>query len=248
MTASTPAVKPVQPTAWMRNVNAVQPSAFAGSIGFEQLDFGIDNGTLTRADSASEGITESDEDSETAPPPPPVETPSLEAPTVHLASRAKGLLTEAPYGSGKILVLTDPYIVSNAGIGLADNAQLAIISRRAARWHSMSFTGLGKCQQPGSCNFLRGRPSSRSFYNAFIVAAVFSHRARFARAVPGAETDRLSKWNMWRRWRTFRTGPGLMIGDREHYHDLRRDVPAVGLDNLSVKVVTCPGHRGTHRR
>jgi hypothetical protein len=50
------------------------------------------------------------------------------APVVHLADRHGALLVDYRYGSGNILILTDPYIVANGGIKLDDNLQLAINS------------------------------------------------------------------------------------------------------------------------
>jgi len=55
-----------------------------------------------------------------------IETVAQTAPVVHVVNKNKILLADFPYGSGQIVFLTDPYIVSNAGISLVDNAQLAI--------------------------------------------------------------------------------------------------------------------------
>ena len=48
------------------------------------------------------------------------------APVVHLSNGEKNILVDVPFGSGRIIFLTDPFIVSNGGINLVDNAQIGI--------------------------------------------------------------------------------------------------------------------------
>jgi hypothetical protein len=45
---------------------------------------------------------------------------------VHLISKGNALLVDYAYGDGRIVVLSDPFIVANGGIALNDNLQLAI--------------------------------------------------------------------------------------------------------------------------
>ena len=45
---------------------------------------------------------------------------------VHFASGDRNLVVEAPYGNGKIVFVADPYMISNSGIALVDNAQMAV--------------------------------------------------------------------------------------------------------------------------
>ena len=60
------------------------------------------------------------------------------APVVHLSNGEKNILVDVPYGSGRIVFVTDPYIVSNAGInrdptmlslGSISSLRLAVSSR-----------------------------------------------------------------------------------------------------------------------
>src|SRR5690606_6915525 len=71
------------------------------------------------------------------PPPPPPMTGSepmletrpgdyLAGPIFHLGSSDRVILAEMPYGTGTIVYLTDPFIVSNGGISMADNVRLAV--------------------------------------------------------------------------------------------------------------------------
>src|SRR5204863_8287676 len=47
------------------------------------------------------------------------------APVVHLATPSAPLLIDYPHGRGRIILLSDPYIVANGGISLKDNLTLA---------------------------------------------------------------------------------------------------------------------------
>lgn len=119
------------------------------------------------------------------------------APVVHLANKEKNLLVDIPYGAGRIVYLSDPFIVSNAGLRLADNVQLGV-NIVAARDGTIAFDeyhqGFG-----GNNNrlleYFAGTPVISIFIQiALLIALVFfSQSRRFARAVPEKEPDRLSK-------------------------------------------------------
>jgi len=110
MTEGVVAFKPVQPTVLTRNVQSVQPSRFAS-----RLNIGV-----TPAGSGKQGKTDEEEDSL-------IESmTSSPAPVVHLVDDKGALLVDFAYGLGRVSILTDPYIVSNGGIKLEDNLQLAV--------------------------------------------------------------------------------------------------------------------------
>lgn len=109
------AFKPVQPTILTRNVESVQPSRFASRLTFEAVPAG--------SQTSNDDTTKPDED-ET--PTLPQATSGSTAPVVHLLDDKGALLIDFAYGSGRVSILTDPYIVSNGGIKLEDNLQLAI--------------------------------------------------------------------------------------------------------------------------
>ena len=52
--------------------------------------------------------------------------PGSPAPVVHLANGRYSVLVDYPHGAGRIAVLSDPYMVTNGGISLQDNLQLAL--------------------------------------------------------------------------------------------------------------------------
>jgi hypothetical protein len=132
MTEGTKPVHPAQPTLLTRDVETVRPSRFASVIEFNREKA---KAKSAKAETAPppHGSTVVIKPAETESPPPatavPESTPriiSSPAPVVDI-SHAKGpLLVDYPHGAGRIIILTDPYIVANGGIGLADNLQLAI--------------------------------------------------------------------------------------------------------------------------
>jgi hypothetical protein len=144
MIAGADPVQPVQPTSFVREVERVQPSRFAGLISIVPSVKKAKAATKGHSDAVGEG--DEDEDSATIdenPPPPArndpppakvkapqggfgVRVPEIDAPVLHLANKKGALLADYTYGAGRVVVLSDPFIVSNAGISLADNLQLAV--------------------------------------------------------------------------------------------------------------------------
>ena len=191
MTSGADAAKFVQPSFYGRGVNAVQPSRFASWISFErhaesEKAFGIGSPAPTPSPNDNEDDSETD-----------VYRPTFNAPVVHMTSGEKNLLVDVPYGSGTIVYLTDPYIVSNAGIGIVDNAQLATNILTAAdgpivfdEYHH----GYG-ANNNRFIEYFEGTPVISIFLQcALVIAAVFySQSRRFARPLPDEGSDRLSK-------------------------------------------------------
>jgi antitoxin (DNA-binding transcriptional repressor) of toxin-antitoxin stability system len=176
MTDKTEAAKPVQPTIFTKNVNAVQPSRFASSVAFERFtDF------ATAADDEEEEI----------------ESPALTAPVVHLANKEKNLLIDFPFGGGRIIFLTDPFIVSNGGISLVDNAQIGInitTSRGGIIAFDEYHQGFGAGENR-LFSYFSGTPAAAIFlqFIALVAFVLYSQSRRFARPLPASEPDRLSK-------------------------------------------------------
>ena len=115
--------KPAQPTVLTRNVQSVQPSRFASRLNFEVVPVASPRGEQSQKSRHSRDTTEFDEVE--TPPPPAEATSNSTAPVAHLLDDRGALLIDFAYGSGRVSILTDPYIVSNGGIKLADNLQLA---------------------------------------------------------------------------------------------------------------------------
>ncbi len=269
MTADKPAQKPVQPSHFSRDVNAVQPSRFASSISAERYDdvtkprSGLSNASSTTespsptpleffASSSSpppdevddesptsvsetdetsidEEVTESDED-----------VAEFEAPIVHIGESGQNLLVEAPFSEGRVIILSDPFIVSNNGINLVDNAQLAI-NLVTARSGLIAFDeyhhGYG-ANNNRFFQYFEGTPVIAIFLQFGLVVALifFSQSRRFARPIPESEPNRLSKLEyvsamaeLQQRTRAYD------LAVENIYTDFRRRVSAlVGLDNTTA--------------
>jgi hypothetical protein len=132
MTAGVALVRASQPSALTRSVESVLPSRYAGTINIS------DNSSAQASPSPSPVVIADDDEYvyESDEPPPPASLPedsvyvnqalTSPAPIAHLENYRGALLVDYPHGLGRIIVLSDPYIVANGGIRLADNLQLAL--------------------------------------------------------------------------------------------------------------------------
>lgn len=212
MTEHVTALKPVQPTSLTHNVATVLPSRFAArftltpAIPEPPKGFGIGPAKPTPILGApddeepwpDEGIAESDEE-----PAPPavapdesVETESSIAPVVHIADDSGALLVDYVYGYGRIVMLSDPFMVTNAGIRSNDNLQLAINTLT-------TFEGLIAFDE-----YHQGRGVTRNAFASYfsgtpvlaiagqivllILLILWTNARRFARPLPLAQVDRRS--------------------------------------------------------
>ncbi len=119
------------------------------------------------------------------------------APYIHLGDDKKNILADFNYGAGKIIYLSDPYLVSNAGINLVDNAQLAInivASRDGVIAFDEYHQGYG-ANQNQLWSYFSGTPVVPIFGQMLLLIGVilFSQSRRFARFLPADEPNRLSK-------------------------------------------------------
>jgi hypothetical protein len=125
MTEGVKSLHPAQPTLLTENVEAVKPSRFASIV---KLAYAKTRPEIESPDhDDSEPVSFEDE----TPPPPAqktgeTEAPVANAPVVHLKDSRGAVLVDFPHGAGRIVVLSDPYLVANGGIALEDNLQLAL--------------------------------------------------------------------------------------------------------------------------
>lgn len=202
MTGQTSAARPAQPSVFTGKVNAVQPSRFASAVNFEHTS----DGNVPEAKNKKQiSITQSATSENTPPPKPPsseqstedVETSALNAPVVHLADKDKSLLIDFPFGSGQIVYLADPYIVSNGGIGLVDNAQLAV-NIAASPEGIVAFDEYHQGYGEGDkqiLTYFAGTPVIGIFLQLLVLIGLifYSQSRRFARSLPEVEPNRLAK-------------------------------------------------------
>ncbi len=133
MTKDVKPLGPVQPTTLTRNIATVQPSRFFSAIKIFTPEKEAAKKKPADEEAALETIL--DEDENEPPPPAPVGPAATDAtsvtnvspaPVVHLTTPGAPLLIDYRHGSGRIVLLSDSYMVANDGIGLKDNLQLAI--------------------------------------------------------------------------------------------------------------------------
>ncbi|MEP6787673.1 MAG: DUF4350 domain-containing protein [Acidobacteriota bacterium] len=236
MMGDTRAVKPVQPSVFTQNVNAVQPSRFAASIGFERFDESQPKGKKTIRNTAGPPSKQVSIAGNS------VEPPSQSAPVVQFGSGDKNLVVDAPYGSGRIVYLSDPYIVSNGGISLVDNAQLAI-NLVAAGDRIIAFDEYHQGYGTDNNRFLQffaGTPVVAIFLQAAVLIGFvfFSQSRRFARAVPEPEPDRLSKLEYVSAMAELQSrSKAFDLAIENIYVDFRRRVARYfGLDNFTTTI------------
>jgi hypothetical protein len=115
---------------------------------------------------------------------------------VHLGNNNEVLLLDYPHGSGRIIMLSDPYIFSNGGIALRDNLQLAInilTSSGGLIAFDEYHQGRGKTQNPFAAYFAGTPVLPICAQITFLVFAVLLKRSRrFGRAIPVPQVDRRS--------------------------------------------------------
>ncbi|HEX3558940.1 MAG TPA: DUF4350 domain-containing protein [Pyrinomonadaceae bacterium] len=222
MTRGVPLLSPAQPTALTRDVAEVARSRFAGRLHVYQTNVNPpaarganprgprSNNTPTPTPEADGGLFGGEASAPAPPAPAPAPRPSASdaqevgessAPVVHLKDGREGegaLLVDYAYGRGRVVVLSDPYIVSNGGINRADNLFLAagvVTGGRAGRVAFDEFhQGYGATENEFFAYF-RGTPVLWLFAQTLmlVVALVWTRGRRFARAIPAPRADRRSK-------------------------------------------------------
>jgi hypothetical protein len=187
MTDKVVAFEPVQPTILTRNVESVMPSRFATRLQIAPLSSSEPHTGVGTGDEQSEDTTETEE--ETAPSMSP-------APVVHLVDDQGALLVDWAYGSGRVAILTDPYIVSNGGIRLNDNLQLAVNLLTAGdgliafdEYHQ----GKGRSQN-SLAGYFAGTPVLlvAAQVGLLVLLILWTRGRRFGRPLPLAQVDRRS--------------------------------------------------------
>ena len=199
MTAGAKSAYASQPTTLTKEVEAVQPSRFASVIRVFPL---AKNSGNEQADSSEDGDEGAHGEPVEDEPPPPVESPKGvqpghgSAPVVHLENVQGPLLVNFGYGAGSITIVSDPYLVSNAGIVRADNLQLAVnlLTRGGGVIAFDEFhQGQGKTQNQLIAYF-RGTPLLPVIGQAslLLLLIIWTTGKRFGRPLPMPGVDRRS--------------------------------------------------------
>ena len=184
MTKDVTAMQPVQPTVLTNTIQSVMPSRFASRV---QI--------IVRGD---QDIVEDDfsKDSETELSHDDLEAAHSPAPVVHIGNREGALLVDYAYGAGRIVVLSDPYIVTNSGIKLNDNLQLAINTLGGGRGliaFDEYHQGRGVTQN-AFASYFAGTPvlALAAQIVLVILLVLWTNARRFGRPLPLPHVDRRS--------------------------------------------------------
>lgn len=135
MTRDVKAVMPSQTTLLARNVEQILPSRFAAAITFGPRSSGKPGNKQKSPHEEVQGGSSDDDDEEDEVNPIAIPSPEPEvttesnvspAPVTTFVNERGALLVDYAHGKGRIVLLSDPYLVANNGINRADNLQLAI--------------------------------------------------------------------------------------------------------------------------
>jgi len=250
MTMRTDAAKSRLPSTLTQSVNAVQPSRFLSSMTFSRIVYGEASTTGsdypdgTGSDYGQPTPRSGDDEIRIAPkieaePELPESAEALNAPVVLIANSTSNVVVKVPYGIGEIVFVTDPYLVSNAGIGVADNALLGLnLAGSGPVAFDEYHQGFGKGDNR-FLEFFAGTPVVSMFLQiALLVGLVFlSQSRRFARPVPEPEPDRLSKLEYVSAMAELQQRTkGFDLAIENIYGEFRRRVSRlVGIDNTTAR-------------
>ena len=213
MTTGVEPVPPSQPTLLARNVEAILPSRFAAAVAVAPIRK-YDNqkkntGTSHDKDKPEGGNTEGSSDdpslSEEPTPetegdqPAPAKTEAAKispAPVVNFTRERGALLVEYPHGSGRIVLLSDPFIVANNGINRADNLQFAInlVTGSGGLVAFDEFHQGRETTHNALIQYFQGTPVLAICGQLALLGlmVIWSRGSRFARPLPLPQVDRRS--------------------------------------------------------
>lgn len=201
MTRDVKPVTPSQTTLLAQNVEQIMPSRFAAeiTIGLRSISRpGSSHGQ------AASGRRRDDDDEDADPiaiPSPQIEETTNEsktspAPVTTFRNDRGALLVDYEHGKGRIVLLSDPYIVANNGINRADNLQLAInVIMGAGGLAAFDEFHQGHAYTHNALiRYFEGTPVLAICGQLALIglAIVWSRGTRFARPLPLPHVDRRS--------------------------------------------------------
>jgi hypothetical protein len=199
MTREVKAVAPTQPTVLTHNVEKIMPSRFASELAFsrktaKKTEVLNNDGSVESSDDDDEDefFPEPDSDAGAASDGATVSP----APAVSFNNDRGGLVAEYPHGKGRIVLVSDPFIVANNGINRADNLQLAVnvvMSGGGLVAFDEFHQGRGSTHN-ALIQYFRGTPVFSICAQLLLIglAIVWTRGTRFGRPLPLPQVDRRS--------------------------------------------------------
>ncbi|HEU0184179.1 MAG TPA: DUF4350 domain-containing protein [Blastocatellia bacterium] len=125
--------------------------------------------------------------------------PSLRAPVIHLGDKDGAALADFKYGEGRVIILSDPFVVANNGVARGGNLRLAmnIMRSMGAPGRRVLFDEFHHgYHDEGNplVNYFRGTPAPWLLLQGFGLSLliVYTYSRRFARPMPLPQIDRHS--------------------------------------------------------
>ncbi len=207
-----------QPTELTRNVRGLVLSKWAARLSFH-LPTTEAAATDKTNDKANDKVGEADDEPPPPPKPSPIEQSStppqdvppgvvappdepygdLSTPVVHLGDSNGAVLADFAYGKGRVIFLSDPFVIANNGIARGANLNLALnlMDALGGEKQKIFFDEYHhgyRSQGNALMNYFRGTPVPWLFAQLLFVAALmaYSYGKRFARPLPMPQADRHS--------------------------------------------------------
>ncbi|HEU0175795.1 MAG TPA: DUF4350 domain-containing protein [Blastocatellia bacterium] len=184
-----------QPTELTRKVRGLALSNLASRLSFHPRDGkGAAEGANAAGDAEApadrSAIKDKDEE---------YSAPTLYAPVIHLGDKDGAALADFSYGAGRVIFLSDPYVVANNGIARGGNLTLAmnILGSMGAPDRRILFDefhhGYHNDGNP-LVNYFRGTPAPWLLLQglALSLLIIYACGRRFARPLPLPQVDRHS--------------------------------------------------------
>jgi hypothetical protein len=193
-----------QPTELTRSVRGLAVSTLAARMRFEPPDL---DEAENDPDKPSPILTPTPKPT---PAPTPQGTPDQEtnepflyAPVIHLGDKDGAVLADFEYGKGRVVFLSDPFVIANDGIGRGGNVTLAMNLVRALTADEKGgrrkiffdeFHHGYHAQSNPLVSYLRGTPTPWLLAQGLLLGLLVAYSVgkRFARPLPLARVDRHS--------------------------------------------------------
>jgi hypothetical protein len=200
----------VQPTELTLNVRGLALSTLAARLRFYPPEPEEAQTEVAREGSTPQSATPGSPSSDDTPPAeqPESETeevfePMLYAPVIHLGDKDGAVLADFQYGKGRVVFLSDPFVIANNGISRGSNLTLAInlINSLSSVEHNNrrniffdEYHHGYRSESNPLVNYFRGTPMPWLLIHGVLLSVLilYTYGKRFARPLPLPQVDRHS--------------------------------------------------------